>query len=142
MIDCSFGIIPYRLGPEGILFLLVWENYGDGHWNFPKGHRDGKEHPIETALRELREETGLVPQKIISVEPFVHEYSFEHKGEIIHRHLEYFVGLMGDDEVKLQLDEVGQFRWMTLNQLINETPFPELQRLAQAAHKLIIELRG
>ena len=32
---------------------------GGGHWDFPKGHIDDGETEIQTALRELEEETGI-----------------------------------------------------------------------------------
>ena len=40
-------------------YLLVQAN--QGHWNFPKGHTESGERLLETALRELQEETNLVP---------------------------------------------------------------------------------
>ena len=49
---------PGRDGPE--LLLVHRPRYDD--WSFPKGKRDGEESDDETALREVREETGLVPR--------------------------------------------------------------------------------
>jgi len=31
----------------------------DGRWGYPKGKREGDEIPIETAIRETHEETGI-----------------------------------------------------------------------------------
>jgi bis(5'-nucleosidyl)-tetraphosphatase len=138
MPDCSFGIVPFRIDADTIRLLLVWETYGDGHWNFPKGHAEGDETPIETALRELFEETRLDPKEVISDKPLVQEYSFEHEGREIQRRLEYFVALVGSGEVKLQLDEVTKFRWMTLKEVIEESPFPELHQTACSAHSLAV----
>ena len=39
--------------------LLLCHVTGQRHWDLPKGGRDVGETPIETALRETREETGL-----------------------------------------------------------------------------------
>ncbi|MEC9282719.1 MAG: NUDIX hydrolase [Bdellovibrionota bacterium] len=41
--------------------LMVQMNYGryKGHWIIPGGSVDEGEHPSETAVRELKEETGL-----------------------------------------------------------------------------------
>jgi bis(5'-nucleosidyl)-tetraphosphatase len=122
MPDCSFGTIPFRVEEGVVHFLLVWENWGDGHWNFPKGHPEDGETPIQTALRELREETSLVPEIVVSEEPLVHEYSFEHDGRTIDRRLEYFLVFVDRTGIRLQMDEVSKSRWMTLEELLAERP--------------------
>ena len=144
MLSCSFGIIPFRVDADAIRFLLVWEPLHEGHWNFPKGRAKDGESPLQTALRELKEETGLAPKAIVSPEtdPLVQEYSFEdkRKGCMVDRRLEYFVALMGNDEVDLAFDEVTEFKWMTLDELLDATPFPELQKMARDAYLLAINL--
>ena len=40
--------------------LLLCHVTGQRHWDLPKGGRDVGETPIEAALRETREETGLI----------------------------------------------------------------------------------
>ena len=37
--------------------LLVKHN--DGHWGFPKGHVEKDETELQTAIREVKEETNL-----------------------------------------------------------------------------------
>ncbi|MBC7938443.1 MAG: NUDIX hydrolase, partial [Chitinophagaceae bacterium] len=39
--------------------LLLCHVTGQGHWDLPKGGPDHGESPLQTALRETREETGL-----------------------------------------------------------------------------------
>ena len=36
-----------------------------GHWDFPKGHVEDNESELETAVRELQEETGIDDFKLI-----------------------------------------------------------------------------
>jgi 8-oxo-dGTP pyrophosphatase MutT (NUDIX family) len=40
------------------LLVKVTNLQGDVKWSFPKGHLEGKEKPLEAALREVEEETG------------------------------------------------------------------------------------
>jgi len=55
MKERSFGAV---VVDEKGRYLLVKHRYG-GHWDFPKGHMEGDESPLEAALREVLEETGL-----------------------------------------------------------------------------------
>lgn len=142
MPDCSFGTIPFRIETGVVQFLLVWETWGEGHWNFPKGHPENGETPLETALRELQEETGLVPDEIVSHEPLVQEYSFQHEGRQIDRRLEYFLVRVRDTGINLRTEEVSQYRWMNLEELLSTTPFPELKETARQAHRLATSFRG
>ena len=55
--ETSAGIIVYRKTKQGIKFLLLY--HGGGYWNFPKGHIEGVEQSLDTAIRETTEEAGL-----------------------------------------------------------------------------------
>lgn len=53
----SCGAVIYQERPEGRRYLLA--QHGASHWSFPKGHVEGSEREVETAAREILEETGL-----------------------------------------------------------------------------------
>lgn len=62
----SAGILLYRRVSGRVEVLLVhpggpfWRNKDAGAWTIPKGEIGPGEDPLTCALRELREETGLV----------------------------------------------------------------------------------
>ena len=68
MHEKSCGAIVYRKSHGNIEILLI-KHVNSGHWSFPKGHVEGTETEIETAKREIKEETGyeVIPE---SVKPF------------------------------------------------------------------------
>lgn len=63
--------------------LLLVRGRKTGKWSFPKGHLKGSEMAQECALRELREETGLVmePSRFShTMKLFAGEYFIYHMG--------------------------------------------------------------
>jgi len=53
------GSVTYRQDQNETLYLIISSSDGV-HWVLPKGHIEPNESPEETALRELREEAGIV----------------------------------------------------------------------------------
>ena len=53
----SCGAVVYCQRDDGIKYLLVCER--SGYWVFPKGHMEEGESEHHTAIREIKEETGL-----------------------------------------------------------------------------------
>ena len=53
----SCGAVVYCQKGNEIMYLLACER--SGYWVFPKGHMEAGESEHDTALREVKEETGL-----------------------------------------------------------------------------------
>lgn len=115
--DVSYGIIPVRKQKNSFETLLIHQVSnvrGDSYWIFPKGHPEAGEGPVATALRELREETGLAPYKVDSERPIDLKYTFWVDGDQIHKTVRYYLGYI-DDDASLQLHptEVKDALWLT-----------------------------
>lgn len=54
------GALPWRIGPDEALEVLLVHRRNQGDWSIPKGKAEAGETDAECALREVREETGLV----------------------------------------------------------------------------------
>jgi len=62
----STGILLYRTSNKVLEVFLVhpggpfWKNKDEGAWSIPKGEFDDDENPLNAAIREMKEETGVV----------------------------------------------------------------------------------
>jgi len=63
----SAGILLYKVEQGELKVLLVhpggpfWKNKDSGSWSIPKGEYDDSENPLQAAIREFEEETGMSP---------------------------------------------------------------------------------
>lgn len=55
----------------------------NGTWDFPKGWIDEGEYPMQTALREVREECGKLDLTILSPKPIITYHVYQHKKKVI-----------------------------------------------------------
>ena len=52
----SCGVVVVRQAERGLVTLVLRAYH---HWDFPKGIREDEEEPLQAALREVSEETGI-----------------------------------------------------------------------------------
>lgn len=62
----SCGAVVYKLNPTPQI-LLIKQNKYDDYWGIPKGHMEQGETFMQTACREVREETGVKIQILVSL---------------------------------------------------------------------------
>jgi len=101
------GAVVYRLKnnqPEYLLLKSATSNF----WGFPKGHVEGNETDIETAVREIREETQL--QATINPE-FHADLDYDMKNGH-HKHVVLYTSQVpADVTVTRQVEEISEYGW-------------------------------
>lgn len=112
----SYGIILKLKGSDPARFLVLKQT--DGHWSFPKGHKEEGETNKTAALRELKEETGIDDVTLASKESITEpSYTFERNGNMVHKTNEYFFGETETENVTSQASEIGEARFATREEL-------------------------
>lgn len=135
MIESSFGVIPARK-IEGQWQLLMVKHRA-GHWSFPKGHSESSESPLQTAKRELFEETGLSITRQLYTQPIYESYHFQKEGETIDKTVSYFIAEVSGD-LRLQTEELSDFAWVPLQDAEKQATFSEAQNLCRKLMQVIL----
>jgi len=103
----SCGAVVYRRRFGKPEFLVVQHENG-GHWGFPKGHVAVRESEMETARREVAEETGLhVHFREGFYERIYYLTPKERRKEVV-----YFLSRVRRPRVRTQASEIRAYRWL------------------------------
>jgi bis(5'-nucleosidyl)-tetraphosphatase len=120
----------------------VWEvfliQHRAGHWAMPKGHAENQETPIETATRELFEETNLAVVRLLFAQPFTEYYEFKNEGILIQKTVSYFVAEVSGVE-RLQQEELKDGKWVNLNQAEEFVTFSQAKNILSKVKKILIK---
>lgn len=131
--DRSIGVIPVHVQADCVrLFCLV--RHAAGHWAFPKGHQNAGESDEATALRELREETGIDDITLDKCPLFTEQYFFEKDGVGYEKTVTYRIGYahsttgVTPDMFKT---EISGILWLSYEDAKNQLTFPESKHLLE-----------
>lgn len=135
--DQSMGVIVFFQFPRSVKYLII--KHKKGHWSFPKGHAEKGETKLETALRELEEETGVTKIQLIKKSVLLKEaYKFTNgKGVKILKKVDYFIAEAKNKKVKIDYKEVTNFKWCTYKVGLEKITFEESKSTLKKADKII-----
>jgi len=127
--DHSYGVVPIRYRSGVREFLLVQHKHG-AHWAFPKGHAEAGETPIQSAKRELVEETGLIHVALRASPAFEESYYSIKKGVTYDKTVTYYMGdVLIDEKVVVQAAEVSDYAWLPFEKAVKRITYPASQEL-------------
>ncbi|HLM87196.1 MAG TPA: NUDIX domain-containing protein [Solirubrobacteraceae bacterium] len=100
------AIVPTRRAADGSRVLAL-----------PKGHVDPGESPIEAAVREVREETGIVAEPVCELGES--RYWYRRGGRTIGKSVAFFLFSFVEGDTDDHDDEVEEVRWIGLHEAGN-----------------------
>jgi len=109
------------------MVLLVKHN--SGHWDFPKGHVEEGESEVETAIREVKEETG------VDVEVRKrHRYSISYMPKSdVEKEVVFFLAKKKKGVELPQIEEVQKVEWVTWEEAFQRITFETSKELLRKA---------
>ena len=106
----SCGALVYCIQDSALQLLLIKHKQG-GHWSFPKGHVEENETEIQTAIREVKEETGV---SIQILDGFRQQVNYSPRFGV-RKDVVYFLGFTEDKTTQRQESEISELSWVSLN---------------------------
>jgi len=139
-IERSAGAVIFRRQGGSILYLLL--QHMRGHWAFPKGHIEHGERPIETARREIKEETGLARIRFTPSykETINFRFQWPPKSQDAESRLKFVVFYLGEvftRNIKLS-HEHKAFQWAPYEKAMVTLKHKNTRELLQRAHARIM----
>ncbi len=124
-------------GPEVLIADQVDWNTGDRNVRLPKGHREPGESLEEAAVREVREEVGVVARVLGALEPV--RYAFWHRGREAHvpKVVHYFLMEHVSGDGQAQDGEMERVHWCPLEEAAERLTFDGERRVVREAERLL-----
>jgi 8-oxo-dGTP pyrophosphatase MutT (NUDIX family) len=111
MKEVSAGGVVYRNNPQGEnpQLLMIEDRYSKV--SLPKGKQEQGETLEETALREIKEETGIDGRIIEAIEKIHYQYYHPVHG-LIDKEVHYFLVEALTEQLTPQIEEINKVQWM------------------------------
>ncbi len=132
--ETSSGVVLFRKENEKILFLLL--HYPSGHWDFVKGKMESGESPHETAIRETKEETGIIDVKFLDYFEEWIQYNFQFKGELVQKKVVFFLGETKTKDIKISHEHLN-YTWMDYSTAMEKITFDNAKTVLSKSYALL-----
>jgi bis(5'-nucleosidyl)-tetraphosphatase len=111
MTEKSAGFILITDDFETTDYSVLLLHYTSGHWDFPKGNIETNETELESATRELQEETGIESFRVIPSFRYVLDYKYTRRNVLISKQVTLFLASTGVRKVKISHEHIG-YSWV------------------------------
>ena len=128
----SCGAIVYRRFHGNTEILLI-RHIKSGYWSFPKGHVENGETEVETATREIKEETNI---DVLIDSGFRETVSFSPRRDTS-KTVVYFVAKALNNDTKPQLEEISEIRWVEIGQAASHLTYDNDKLIVNKAKAFI-----
>ncbi len=131
----SCGAVVYYQQDNDIKYVLVCEH--GGYWVFPKGHVEAGETELETALREIKEETGLT---VTLVDGFriIDEHNLAREGRPnTIKQTVYFLAKCDDPNFVAQESEISKIELLDFEPAMAKLQFDSFKNILMQAHDFL-----
>lgn len=127
----SCGAVVHRERGGMREYLIIRHN--GGHWSFPKGHVENQETEVETAKREILEETGLTTEINTGFRSVV---TYSPKSGVVKDVVFFLASVTGGTE-HAQEEEIAQLEWFPFEKACEVVTFPTDTKVLEDAEEFL-----
>lgn len=125
------AVVVQRAGSGEWQCVLVLQHNGD--WGLPKGHVEAGETDAQTAVREVREETGLSITLIADFgESVRYTLPSGHEKEVV-----YFLAQPSGGTLAPQPEEIQDTRWFEIGHALDRVSYAAVRSVLAAAYRYL-----
>ena len=132
------GFVISKSDPNLVALMARFNRGGKLEWCIPKGHLEQNETNEQAALREVREETGLVAEIITHLGEV--NYQFIQDGAKISKTVHVYLMQQTGGELSFEHDphkEASELEWVAVSELLARLSHGNEKRIAKMAIELI-----
>lgn len=136
----SCGAIVFRKNSQ-IKYLLLYRK-GDKNfkelWDFPRGNVEQGESEEETAIREIKEETGITDLKFYNFKTFF-QFFYKFQGELVKKKVIYLLAETQQQKVTLSSEHQG-YKWVTFEEALKLLTHKNSKESLEKAHQFLSKI--
>mgnify|MGYP000657709693 FL=1 len=130
----SCGAVVYN--PKKHSFLII--KMLNGNWGFPKGHTEDQETDIQTAIREVMEETGI---NIEILDGFKKSIKYIPFPEVL-KEVIFFIGITEEEKVTIDKDEIEDYMWCSYEEALKMITYKPQRDVMESSLQFIKNYYG
>ena len=130
----SCGAVVYN--PKKHSFLII--KMLNGNWGFPKGHTEDQETDIQTAIREVTEETGI---NIEILDGFKKSIKYIPFPEVL-KEVIFFIGITEEEKVTIDKDEIEDYMWCSYEEALKMITYKPQRDVMESSLQFIKNYYG
>ena len=134
----SAGGVVFR-GDKGNVEVVIVSVGGQNRWQLPKGMVEKGENPETAAVREAREEAGVLSEVVQLIETIEYWYAGLDNGIRVrfHKRVHFYLLRYLSGDTKDHDWEVNEARWVPIDDATRQLAFDNERRVMQGARALI-----
>lgn len=133
----SAGAIIFRRDGE-LKYLLLHYRFKTDYWDFPRGNIEKGEGEQKTALREIKEETGIGDVQFLPGFAERMEWFYKREGQTVYKEATFFLAETHQKEIVLSKEHIG-YAWLTYDKALKKLTFENAKDVMEKAHEFLME---